>query len=68
MEKNGSRLLDNKKRISLVTYLITLIIMLAIIIGLVYVIVKGKISWKKLYRILEFNPIVMPKIYLSMWQ
>lgn len=29
---------------------------------------KGKISWEKFYKILEFNPIVMPKIYHSMWQ
>ncbi len=29
---------------------------------------KGKISWKKFGRILEFNPIVMPKIYHSLWQ
>ncbi len=29
---------------------------------------KGRISWKKFYRILEFNPIVMPKIYHSLWQ
>lgn len=29
---------------------------------------RGKISWEKLYKILEFNPIVTPKIYHSMWQ
>lgn len=29
---------------------------------------RGKISWEKFYKILEFNPIVMPKIYHSMWQ
>ena len=29
---------------------------------------KGRISWKKFDRIIEFNPIVMPKIYHSMWQ
>ncbi len=29
---------------------------------------KGKISWEKLYKIIEYNPIVMPKIYHSMWQ
>ncbi|MBQ9659596.1 MAG: group II intron reverse transcriptase/maturase [Clostridia bacterium] len=29
---------------------------------------KGKISWKKFYKIIEYNPIVMPKIYHSMWQ
>lgn len=29
---------------------------------------KGKISWKKFNKILEFNPIVMPKIYHSLWQ
>lgn len=29
---------------------------------------KGKISWRKFYKILEFNPIVMPKIYHSLWQ
>ena len=29
---------------------------------------KGKISWEKFYKILEFNPIVMPKIHHSMWQ
>lgn len=29
---------------------------------------KGKISWEKFYKILEFNPVVMPKIYHSMWQ
>ena len=29
---------------------------------------KGKISWEKFYKILEFNPIIMPKIYHSMWQ
>lgn len=29
---------------------------------------KGKISWEKFYKILEYNPIAMPKIYHSMWQ
>ena len=29
---------------------------------------RGKISWEKFYKILEYNPIVMPKIYHSMWQ
>lgn len=29
---------------------------------------RDKISWEKLYKILEFNPIVTPKIYHSMWQ
>ena len=29
---------------------------------------KGRISWKKFYKILEYNPIVEPKIYHSMWQ
>lgn len=29
---------------------------------------KGKISWEKFYKILEYNPIVKPKIYHSMWQ
>lgn len=29
---------------------------------------KGKISWEKMYKILEYNPIVEPKIYHSMWQ
>ena len=29
---------------------------------------KGRISWRKFDRILEFNPIVMPKIYHSLWQ
>ena len=29
---------------------------------------RGKVSWEKLYKILEYNPIVMPKIYHSMWQ
>lgn len=29
---------------------------------------RGKISWTKFYKILEYNPIVMPKIYHSMWQ
>lgn len=29
---------------------------------------RGKISWIKFYKILEYNPIVMPKIYHSMWQ
>lgn len=29
---------------------------------------KGKISWEKLYKIIEYNPVVMPKIYHSMWQ
>ena len=29
---------------------------------------RGKISWEKLYKILEYNPIVMPKVYHSMWQ
>ena len=29
---------------------------------------KGKISWKKFYKIIEYNPIAMPKIYHSMWQ
>lgn len=29
---------------------------------------RGKISWEKLYKIIEFNPIVTPKIYHSMWQ
>lgn len=29
---------------------------------------KGKISWEKMYKILEYNPIVQPKIYHSMWQ
>lgn len=29
---------------------------------------KGKISWEKFYKILEYNPIVQPKIYHSMWQ
>lgn len=29
---------------------------------------RGKISWRKLNRILEYNPIIMPKIYHSMWQ
>lgn len=29
---------------------------------------KGRITWKKFYKILEYNPIVMPKIYHSMWE
>ncbi len=29
---------------------------------------RNKISWIKFYKILEYNPIVMPKIYHSMWQ
>lgn len=29
---------------------------------------KGKISWDKFKKILKYNPIVMPKIYHSMWQ
>lgn len=29
---------------------------------------KGRITWKKVYKILEYNPIVMPKIYHSMWE
>ncbi len=29
---------------------------------------KGKMSWEKFYKILEYNPIAMPKIYHSMWQ
>ena len=29
---------------------------------------KGKISWEKFYKILEYNPIVQPKIYHSLWQ
>lgn len=29
---------------------------------------KGKLSWEKFKKILKFNPIVMPKIYHSMWQ
>ncbi len=29
---------------------------------------KGRISWEKFNRILEFNPIIMPKIYHSLWQ
>ena len=29
---------------------------------------KGKISWEKFNKILEYNPVVMPKIYHSMWQ
>lgn len=29
---------------------------------------KGKITWEKFYKILEYNPIVMPKIYHSMWE
>lgn len=29
---------------------------------------KGKINWEKMYKILEYNPIVQPKIYHSMWQ
>ena len=29
---------------------------------------KGKISWEKMYKILEYNPIVQPKVYHSMWQ
>ena len=29
---------------------------------------KGKMSWEKLYKIIEYNPIVEPKIYHSMWQ
>ena len=29
---------------------------------------RGKISWDKMHKILKFNPIVMPKIYHSMWQ
>ena len=29
---------------------------------------KGNITWRKFYKILEYNPIVEPKIYHSMWQ
>lgn len=29
---------------------------------------RGKINWKKFNEILEYNPIVMPKVYHSMWQ
>lgn len=29
---------------------------------------KGTITWRKFYKILEYNPIVEPKIYHSMWQ
>lgn len=29
---------------------------------------KGKISWEKYSKILEYNPISLPKIYHSMWQ
>ncbi len=29
---------------------------------------KGTITWRKFYKILEYNPIVEPKIYYSMWQ
>ena len=29
---------------------------------------KGRINWEKFQKILEFNPIIMPKIYHSMWQ
>lgn len=29
---------------------------------------KGKISWEKYSKIIEYNPIVKPKIYHSMWQ
>lgn len=29
---------------------------------------KGKINWEKYSKILEYNPIVLPKVYHSMWQ
>lgn len=29
---------------------------------------KGKINWERFNKILEYNPIVEPKIYHSMWQ
>lgn len=29
---------------------------------------KGKINWEKMNKILEYNPIVMPRIYHSMWK
>lgn len=29
---------------------------------------RGKISWENMYKILEYNPIIQPKIYHSMWQ
>ena len=29
---------------------------------------RGRINWEKFQKILEFNPIIMPKIYHSMWQ
>jgi len=29
---------------------------------------RGKVSWEKFNKIIEYNPIVMPKIYHSMWQ
>jgi len=28
---------------------------------------KGKISWEKFYRIIEYNPIAQPKIYFSLY-
>lgn len=29
---------------------------------------KGQITWEKFYKMLEYNPIVTPKIYHSMWE
>ena len=29
---------------------------------------KGKLSWAELYKILKYNPIVLPIIYHSLWQ
>ena len=29
---------------------------------------RGKISWERFHKMLKYNPIVMPKIYHSMWQ